>query len=41
LIGLLLNMRESLEIDEITFHKNRPLLQDRAKLKSLIRRGAK
>jgi glyceraldehyde-3-phosphate dehydrogenase (NAD(P)) len=41
LIGLFLNLREQLEIDEITFHKNRPLLGDRAKVKNLIRRGAK
>jgi len=41
LIGLFLNLRTQLEIDEITFHKNRPLLSDRAKVKNLIRRGAK
>jgi glyceraldehyde-3-phosphate dehydrogenase (NAD(P)) len=41
LIGLLLNLCQDLEVDEITFHKNRPLLQDRAKVRSLIRRGAK
>jgi len=41
LIGLFLNLRDQLEIDEITFHKNRPLLSDRAKVKNLIRRGAK
>ena len=41
LIGLFLNLREQLELDEITFHKNRPLLGDRAKVKNLIRRGAK
>lgn len=41
LIGLLLNIRHALEVDEITFQKNRPLLEDRAKVKSLIRRGAK
>src|SRR4029450_3314640 len=40
-IGLFLNLRTQLEIDEITFHKNRPLLSDRAKVKNLIRRGAK
>ena len=27
LIGLFLNLREQLELDEITFHKNRPLLE--------------
>jgi len=41
LVGLLLGMREQLELDEITFHKNRALLGDRAKVKNLIRRGAK
>jgi glyceraldehyde-3-phosphate dehydrogenase/erythrose-4-phosphate dehydrogenase len=41
LIGLFLNLRDQLAIDEITFHKNRPLLSDRAKVKNLIRRGAK
>ena len=41
LIGLLLHIRQDLEIDEITFHKNRPLKHDRAKIRSLIRRGAK
>ena len=41
LIGLFLNLREQLALDEITFHKNRPLLGDRAKVNNLIRRGAK
>ena len=41
LIGLLLHLRHDLDIDEITFHKNRPLMHDRAKIRSLIRRGAK
>jgi glyceraldehyde-3-phosphate dehydrogenase (NAD(P)) len=41
LIGLLLHIRQDLDIDEITFHKNRPLMHDRAKIRSLIRRGAK
>lgn len=41
LIGLLLHVRQDLDIDEITFHKNRPLMHDRAKIRSLIRRGAK
>src|SRR3989442_2674080 len=40
LIGLFLNLREQLELDEMTFHKNRALLSDRAKVKNLIRRGA-
>src|SRR5262247_3017881 len=41
LIGLFLNLREQLALDEVTFHKNRPLLSDRAKVNNLIRRGAK
>ena len=41
LIGLCLNLRQQLDLDEVTFHKNRPLLSDRAKVKNLIRRGAK
>ena len=41
LIGLLLNIQHDLEVDEITFHKNRPLLRDRSKVITLIRRGAK
>jgi glyceraldehyde-3-phosphate dehydrogenase (NAD(P)) len=40
LIGLFLNLRQQLDLDEVTFHKNRPLLSDRAKVKNLIRRGA-
>ena len=41
LIGLLLNTRQALEIDEITFHKNIPRLKDRAKIRGLMRRGGK
>ncbi|MDH3601594.1 MAG: hypothetical protein OEU26_18430 [Candidatus Tectomicrobia bacterium] len=41
LISLLLRMRHALNLDEITFQKNRPLLGDRAKIQSLIREGAK
>ena len=41
LIGLLLNIQHDLEVEEITFHKNRPLLRDRSKVITLIRRGAK
>lgn len=41
LIGLLLTVRDALDVDEVTFHKHRPLPHDRAKLRSLIRRGAK
>jgi glyceraldehyde-3-phosphate dehydrogenase (NAD(P)) len=41
LIGLLLGIHHDLGVDEITFHKNRPLLRDRSKVINLIRRGAK
>jgi glyceraldehyde-3-phosphate dehydrogenase type II len=40
-ISLLLNLQHDLEVDEVTFHKNRPLLNDRMKILRLIRRGAK
>ena len=40
-ISLLLNLQRDLEVDEITFHKNRPLLDDRVKIISLMRRGAR
>ncbi len=40
-ISLLLNLKNDLELDEVTFHKNRPLRNDRVKIISLIRRGAK
>ena len=40
LVGLLLSIQRDLEVDEITFQKNRPLLRDRAKVINLIRRGA-
>lgn len=41
LIGLLLTLRQELGLDDITFQKNRPVPEDRAKIRSLIRRGAK
>ena len=41
LIGLLTDFREPFGIDEVTFHKRTPLLDERAKLEDLIRRGAK
>jgi glyceraldehyde-3-phosphate dehydrogenase type II len=41
LIGLLVHARQALEVDEITFHKHSPRLEDRAKIRSLVRRGAK
>jgi len=41
LIGLLADLKNELGIDEITFYKHSPVLTDRAKIKGLIRRGAK
>jgi glyceraldehyde-3-phosphate dehydrogenase (NAD(P)) len=41
LIGLLVDMRQSLGIEEVTFHKRTPLLTDRSKVRSLLKRGAK
>ena len=41
LIGLLCDFKNDLGIDQITFHKNTPLLRDRSKVGALIRRGAK
>lgn len=41
LISLLLNLQQDLSVDEITFHKNRPLLNDRVKINNLIQKGAK
>jgi glyceraldehyde-3-phosphate dehydrogenase (NAD(P)) len=41
LIGLLAELRRPLGIDEVTFHKQSPLLEDRSKVASLLRRGAK
>ncbi len=41
LIGLLENYQEAFGIDEITFMKRTPLLEERGKVNDLIRRGAK
>jgi len=41
LIGLLLHLQQDLSVDEITFHKHSPRTEDRPKIKSLMRRGAK
>ncbi len=41
LIGLLADYRDSLGIDEVTFHKYTPLREDRSKVNDLVRRGAK
>jgi glyceraldehyde-3-phosphate dehydrogenase/erythrose-4-phosphate dehydrogenase len=40
LIGILSEYREALGIDEVAFHKRTPLLTDRSKVLSLVRRGA-
>jgi glyceraldehyde-3-phosphate dehydrogenase type II len=40
-ISLFLNLRQNLGVDEVTFHKNRPLLNDRVKIQNLIKKGAK
>ncbi len=40
LIGLLDDHREAFGIDEITFHKRTPLIDERGKVSDLIRRGA-
>jgi glyceraldehyde-3-phosphate dehydrogenase (NAD(P)) len=41
LIGLLVDFRDKLGFEEITFHKRTPLLTDRSKVVSLLKRGAK
>tara|TARA_B110000116_G_C16746217_1_gene541041 strand:+ start:218 stop:1285 length:1068 start_codon:yes stop_codon:yes gene_type:complete len=41
LIGLLCDFKDSLGIDEVTFHKNSPHITDRSKVKNLIKRGAR
>ena len=41
LIGLLADLKKDLCIDEVTFSKRTPLLIDRSKVKSLMKRGAK
>ena len=41
LIGLLSALKDDLGIDEVTFHKRTPLLTDRSKVLSLIKKGAK
>jgi glyceraldehyde-3-phosphate dehydrogenase type II len=40
LIGLFLDKRKELGIDEVTFHKRTPLYTDRSKVTNLLRRGA-
>lgn len=41
LISLLLHTQRTLDIDEITFHKHSPRLEDRPKVNNLIRLGAR
>ncbi|HJZ84671.1 MAG TPA: hypothetical protein VKN99_05840 [Polyangia bacterium] len=41
LIGLFANLREAFGLDEVTFHKRTPLKHERAKVESLVRRGAR
>ena len=40
LIGLLCDAKEDLGIDEVTFYKHSPLLEDRPKIRGLVKRGA-
>jgi glyceraldehyde-3-phosphate dehydrogenase (NAD(P)) len=40
LIGLLVDDRDAFGIDEVTFHKRTPLVDERAKVNDLMRRGA-
>ena len=41
LIGLLCDYRDQLGIDNVSFHKNTPLLTDRSKVIDLVHRGAR
>ena len=41
LIGLFSAFQKAWEIDEITFHKRTPVTDERAKINSMVRRGAK
>lgn len=41
LIGLFADRKDQLGFDEVTFHKRTPLLTDKTKVTSLIRRGAR
>ena len=40
LIGLLANYSDAFGIDEVTFHKRTPLIEERSKVRDLVRRGA-
>ncbi|PRP97384.1 hypothetical protein [Enhygromyxa salina] len=41
LIGLFSAFRKEWDIDEVSFHKRTPLVDERAKVESMVRRGAK
>lgn len=41
LIGMFIDFKEKLGVDEVTFHKNTPLRDDRSKVLDLLRRGAR
>lgn len=41
LIGILTDFRDRFGIDEVTFHKRTPILEDRARINHLVKRGAK
>ena len=41
LIGLFCNYRDQLGIDDVSFHKNTPLISDKSKVIDLIHRGAR
>ena len=41
LIGIFTDFSHYFDIDEVTFHKNTPILEDRARINHLIDRGAK
>jgi glyceraldehyde-3-phosphate dehydrogenase/erythrose-4-phosphate dehydrogenase len=41
LIGLFTDFGKHFGIDEVTFHKNTPILEDRARINHLVNRGAK
>ncbi|MGE5304888.1 MAG: hypothetical protein ACM3TN_16380 [Alphaproteobacteria bacterium] len=41
LIGILASLHQPFGIDEVTFHKRTPLLNERAKVAALLRKGAK
>ena len=40
LIGMLADYREAFGIDEVTFHKRTPMIEERAKVRDLVGRGA-